>query len=102
VPTNTDSTSRFWFASGVQLNSEKDKTRLDIAQYVGTLLAIVMLESRIVSRGAVFLLAPFVFWLCLFAASPIARDRWRRTLPLATLASVLGYLLVRFVFTRPG
>jgi len=84
------------------LNSEKDKTRLDIAQYVGTLLAIVMLESRLASRAVVFLLAPFVFWLCLFVASPVARSRWRRTLPLAALVSLLAYLLMRYVFVKPG
>lgn len=84
------------------MNQEKDKIRLDIAQYVGTLLAIVMLESRIASRVAVFILAPFVFWFCLFIASPVARGRWRRTLPLAAAASALGYLFARFVLTRTG
>ena len=84
------------------MTSEKDKIRLDIAQYMGTLLAIVMLESHIVSRLVVFILAPFVFWLCLFVASPVARGRWRRTLPLAAAASILGYLFARFVLTRTG
>jgi hypothetical protein len=84
------------------MNPEKDKIRLDIAQYLGALIAIIMLESHIVSRVVVFTLAPFVFWFCLFVASPVARGRWRRTLPLAAAASVLGYFLARFVFTRTG
>lgn len=63
------------------------------------LLFIVLLESHIVSRAVAFLLGPLVIWLCLFAASPVARGRWRRTLPLAVLVSALGYLLIGYVFT---
>lgn len=85
------------------MNSEQDNAgRLDIAQYAGILLFIVLLESHVVSRAVAFLLGPLVVWLCLFVASPVARGRWRRTLPLAILVSAVGYLLVHYVFTRSG
>jgi hypothetical protein len=81
------------------LKSEKDRTRNEIAMCVGALLALALLESHIVSRPFVFVLAPFIFWVCQFVASPVGRVRWLRYLPLTALVSVLGYLLFRYVFT---
>ena len=84
------------------MSQDKDKIRLDVAQYLGILLAIILLESHLMPRVYVLILAPFVVWLCLFVASPVARAGWRRTLPLAAAASIVGYLIAHFVLTSPG
>ncbi len=84
------------------MSHDKGKTRLDVAQYLGTLLAIILLESHLMPRVYVLILAPFIVWLCLFVASPVGRARWRRTLPVAAVASILGYLIARFVLTSSG
>jgi hypothetical protein len=83
-----------------QTNGAVD-TKLVVAQYVGALLFIAILESHLVSRPVAFLVGPFVVWICLFLASPSGRGMWR-TLALAALASSLGYLLMRFVFVKRG
>src|ERR1700693_5496317 len=54
-------------------------SRLDIAQWIGTLLWIVLLGSHVISRPLVFLLGPVVMLLCTFLiGSPIDSQRLRR------------------------
>jgi len=73
--------------------------RLDIAQWVGTLLWITLLESHVISRPLVFLLGPFVVLLCMvLIASPLDSRRLRRTCVITGLLSIGGFLLTRYVF----
>ena len=83
------------------MNPTKDTNAgLNIAQYAGAVLFILMLESGVASRAIAFLVGPFVICLCLFVASPTARGRWRRTVGIAAIASVIGYLFMRYVVAR--
>jgi hypothetical protein len=71
-----------------------------VAQYVGIVLFIVLLETHVVSRPIAFLLGPWIICLCLFvAASSGFRTKWRRLILIAGAASALGYLITRYVFT---
>jgi hypothetical protein len=73
--------------------------RLDIAQWVGNLLWIIMLESHLLSRPFVFLVGPLVVLLCMFViGSPIPFRRLQRASLIAVLLSVGGFLLTKYVF----
>jgi len=74
--------------------------RSTIAQYIGTVLFIVLLESHVVSRPIAFLLGPWIICLCLLiAALSDFRTKWRRLLLIAGTASALGYLITRCLFS---
>ena len=73
--------------------------RATIAQYVGTVLFIVLLETHTVSRPMAFLLGPWIICLCLFVAAPSNfLARWQRIVLIAAAASVSAFLLTRYVF----
>jgi hypothetical protein len=73
--------------------------RSTVAQYVGTVLFIVLLETHVVSRPLAFLLGPWIICLCLFVAAPSNfLARWRRIVLIAGVASGLAFLLMRYVF----
>ena len=81
------------------MQEESGTKRFDVAQWVGTLLWIILLESHVISRPLVFLLGPFVLMVCfLVIASPIPATRLRRTLLFAVTVSVGGFLLTKYVF----
>ena len=72
--------------------------RLTIGQYVGTLLWIVLLETRVVSRPMSFLLGPWLICGCFLVADPSRfRQKWGRDLLLSGALSVLGYLVTKLV-----
>ena len=74
--------------------------RSTVAQYVGTVLFIVLLETHVVSCWIAFLLGPWIICVCLlFVAAPSNfRIRWRRTVLVAGAASALGFLMTQYVF----
>jgi hypothetical protein len=73
--------------------------RSTVAQYVGTVLFIVLLETHVVSRPIAFLLGPWIVCLCLLVAAPSNfSTKWRRTVLVAGVASGLGFLVTRYVF----
>src|ERR1700722_12728410 len=76
--------------------------RVDIATYVGALLWVAMLESHYLPRPLVFFIGPFAILACFYFLVPsVSRERWQSVISLAAVASILGYLLTRFVFTHP-
>jgi hypothetical protein len=83
----------------LKANNEGSFDRLTIGQFVGTLLLIVAVETRAVPRPAVFLLGPFVIWLCLLLVSPPAmrRNRWRKSLLIAVICSIFLYLVGPYI-----
>ena len=76
-------------------DDEKNFERVSIAQAAGWVLFIVAIEFHIVSRPVVFLLAPLATWSFLTLAYPAAtrRARWRGTLAIAVVSSVVLYLV---------
>jgi hypothetical protein len=82
------------------MDSEKGYfDRSTVAQYVGTVLFIVLLETHVVSRPTAFLLGPWIICLCLFVAAPSNfRSRWRRIVLVAGAAAAMGFLVTRYVF----
>jgi hypothetical protein len=78
---------------------EPTSKRVDIAQWVGTALWIILIESHVISRPLVFRFGPFIMLLSFFViASPIAAKKWQRMCLLAAGVAVVGFLLTRFVF----
>ena len=78
---------------------EPTSIRPDIAQWVGTLLWIIMLESHVISRPLVFLFGPFLVLICFVViAFPIQRKRLRNACLLAAAVYIGGFILTRYVF----
>jgi hypothetical protein len=78
---------------------EPTSGRADVAQWIGTALVIIMLESHVMSRPLVFLFGPFVILLCMvLIAWPLPTRGLRRGCFIAVLFSVVGFLLTRYVF----
>ena len=77
---------------------EQDWTRGDIGSWVGVLLCIILLESRVISRPLVFLIAPFVVLIPSLALEPIRGKRLRFVSLAAVACSIVGFLLARYVF----
>ena len=74
--------------------------RATVGKYIGAGLSVALIESHVVSRPVAFLLIPWLISLCLLIASPSHfRTTWRRTILISAAASVLGYVLVRFVLS---
>ena len=80
---------------GVKMPDESDWRRADVAQWIGTLLWIVLLESHVVSRPLVFLLGPFIVLLSFVTiAFPVPRKRLRQMCLFALATSISGFLLM--------
>ena len=79
-------------------NDEQDWTRGDIGSWVGVLLCIILLESHLISRPLVFLLAPFVVLLPSLAITPIRGKRLRLVCFSAVTCSAVGFVLAKYVF----
>ena len=77
---------------------EQRWTRGDVGSWVGVLLCIILLESHVVSRPLVFLLAPFVVLLPSLAIEPIRGKRLRFVCLAAVTCSVVGFGLAKYVF----
>jgi len=78
---------------------ESGWSRADIAQWVGTLLWIVLLESHVISRPLVFLFGPFIVLLSLvIIAFPIRGKRLGKICVISVVASIGGFLLTKYVF----
>ena len=78
---------------------ESEWSRADIAQWIGTLLWIVLLESHVISRPLVFLFGPFIVLLSFVTvACPIPRKRLRHICLFAVATSAGGFLLTKYVF----
>jgi hypothetical protein len=77
---------------------EQGWTRGDIGSWVGVLLCIILLESHVISRPLVFLLAPFVVLIPSLIIAPIRGKRLRLVCLSAVTCSVVGFLLARYVF----
>jgi hypothetical protein len=82
------------------INWELD--RANVAIFVGMIIWLILLESHLLPRPIVFLLGPIAIFgcICLLVPSVLA-DRWRSILVTAGVASALGYLLARYVFSHP-
>lgn len=77
--------------------------RADVATYLGVLILIITLESHVLPRPLVFFLGPFVFLFLFYLLVPsISAERWRHLFFLSAVCSLLGYLLMRYVFTHFG
>jgi len=77
--------------------------RADVATYMGVLILITTLESHVLPRPLVFFLGPFLFLLLFYLLVPsISTERWRHLFFLTAICSLLGFLLMRYVFTHPG
>ena len=74
-----------------------ENDRRNIAQWVATLLLIIVLESHVISRPIVFLLGPFVILISIYVAR-VSIQRWQRAWLIAALISTAGFLLTRYVF----
>jgi hypothetical protein len=77
---------------------EQDWTRGDVGSWVGVLLCIILLESQLISRPLVFLLAPFVVLLPSLVIAPIRGKRLRLVCLAAVTCSVVGFVLAKYVF----
>ena len=77
---------------------EQGWTRGDIGSWVGVLLCIILLESHLISRPLVFLLAPFVVLLPSLAIAPIRGRRLQLVCLSAVACSVVGFILAKYVF----
>ena len=85
-------------ANGPALDGS-DWSRKDIAQWVGTILWIVLLESHVISRPLVFLFGPFIMLLSFVTiAFPVPRKRLRQICLGAVAMSIGGFLLTKYVF----
>ena len=78
--------------------AEQDWTRGDIGSWVGVLLCIILLESHVISRPLVFLLAPFVALLPSLVIAPIRGKRLQLVCLAAVTCSVVGFVLSKYVF----
>ena len=77
-------------------NSGSYFDRLTIGQYIGTVLFVALLETRFVARPVAFLIGPFVMCFCLLIATPSDfLKRWKRSLAIATAASLIGYAVTQ-------
>jgi nitrate reductase gamma subunit len=77
---------------------EQDWTRGDVGSWAGVLLCIILLESHLISRPLVFLLAPFVVLLPSLVIAPIRGKRLRLVCLAAVTCSVVGFALAKYVF----
>lgn len=77
---------------------EQGWTRGDIGSWVGVLACITLLESHVISRPWVFLVAPFVVLIPSLALEPIRGKRLWFVCLAAVACSVVGFLLARYVF----
>ena len=77
---------------------EQGWTRGDIGSWVGVLLCIILLESHVISRPLVFLLAPLVVLIPSLIIAPIRGKRLRLVCLAAVTCSVVGFVLARYVF----
>jgi len=77
---------------------EQDWTRGDIGLWVGVLLCIILLESHVISRPLMFLIAPFVVLIPSLALESIRGKRLRFACLAAVACSVVAFLLARYVF----
>jgi hypothetical protein len=78
---------------------ESGWSRADVAQWVGTLLWIVLLESHVISRPLVFLFGPFIVLLSFVTIGfPIPVKRLRQISLFAVATSIGGFLLTKYVF----
>lgn len=73
-------------------------TRGDLGSWVGVLLCITLLESHLISRPLLFLLAPFVVLLPSLAIAPVRGKRLRLVCFSAVTCSVVGFVLATYVF----
>jgi positive regulator of sigma E activity len=68
--------------------------RFDLALGVGTLLYLVILETRLIARPWVFLVGPFVVMLCFYFLCPtISKAKWWRIFLFAGVVAIVGFLL---------
>jgi ABC-type enterobactin transport system permease subunit len=75
--------------------------RVDVATYGGVLIWLILLETHLLSRPITFLLGPLIIVILFYLLVPsVSADRWRSVLVAAAVASVLGYVLTRYIFTH--
>jgi hypothetical protein len=81
------------------MSDESGWSRDDIAQWVGTILWIVFLESHVISRPLVFLCGPFIMLSSfVIIAFPIRGKRLRQVGLFSVATSIGGFLLTKYVF----
>ncbi len=88
-------------SDGERTTNQRDEqgwTRGGVGSWVGVLLCIILLESHLISRPLVFLLAPFVVLLPALAIAPIRGKRLRFVCLSAVTCSVVGFVLAKYVF----
>ena len=74
---------------------------IDAAIFLGVLISTAILDSSRLSRPFVSLLGPPALLACLYLLAPsLPRDRWRRLIWFAAIASGLGYVLTRYFFVH--
>jgi len=86
------------FERPTEQRDEQDWTRGDVGSWVGVLLCIILLESHVIPRPLVFLLAPFVVLLPSLAIEPIRGKRLRLVCLAALTCSVVAFVLAKYVF----
>lgn len=77
---------------------EQRWTRGDLGSWLGVLLCIVFLESHVITRPLVFLVAPFVVLIPSLALEPVRGKRLQFVCLAAVACSAVGFLLARYVF----
>ena len=76
--------------------NEQDWTRGDIGSWLVVLLCIILLESHVIARPLVFLVAPIVVLIPSLALEPIRGKRLRFVCLAAVACSVVCFVLARY------
>ena len=78
---------------------ESGWSREDVAQWIGTILWIILLESHVISRPLVFLFGPFIVFVCFVTIGfPIRGKRLRQLCLFSVATSIGGFLVTKYVF----